>query len=480
MRPSPVALSSINITSISAGQSCYGTKAGNARLADEVQKRIAQHPCYDEQAHRHYARIHVPVAPACNIQCNYCNRKYDCANESRPGVTSERLTPELAARKVLLVAERIPQLSVVGIAGPGDSLAAPRYTFDTFERVSRAAPHLKLCLATNGLELPQHVAKLKQLNVDHVTVTINMIDPEIGAEIYSWVCVGKKRYTGRDAARLLHARQMEGLERLKEANILCKVNSVLIPGVNDNHLIEVNRAVTARGAFVHNIVPLISSAAHGTAFGLSGQREPTVKELSTLQDRCEGTIRIMRHCRQCRADAVGLLGNDRGAEFAKDRLATMPLTYDAAAHRRYLQHTESTLQRTEPTHDTPSSVDGAMLVAVASNDDRRIDAHFGRAQSLSIYRISRLQPKLVIRHNVRRYCHGGDGDDASLDDMLRALAGCRAVFVARIGLCPRKALRTAGIDVVDRFAFEPIDSSLRAYFESQYSIGLTEPSVRPA
>ena len=25
--------------------------------------------------------MHVAVAPACNIQCNYCNRKYDCANE---------------------------------------------------------------------------------------------------------------------------------------------------------------------------------------------------------------------------------------------------------------------------------------------------------------------------------------------------------------------------------------------------------------
>ena len=32
--------------------------------------------------------MHVAVAPACNIQCHYCNRKYDCANESRPGVVS--------------------------------------------------------------------------------------------------------------------------------------------------------------------------------------------------------------------------------------------------------------------------------------------------------------------------------------------------------------------------------------------------------
>ena len=59
------------------------------------------HPCYSEAAHHHYARMHVAVAPACNIQCNYCNRKYDCANELRPGVVvvSEKLTPEQAAKE---------------------------------------------------------------------------------------------------------------------------------------------------------------------------------------------------------------------------------------------------------------------------------------------------------------------------------------------------------------------------------------------
>ncbi len=83
--------------------------------------------------------MHVAVAPACNIQCNYCNRKYDCANESRPGVVSERLTPEQAARKVLAVASTIPQMTVLGIAGPGDPLANPAKTFETFELVARRA-----------------------------------------------------------------------------------------------------------------------------------------------------------------------------------------------------------------------------------------------------------------------------------------------------------------------------------------------------
>ena len=128
--------------------------------------------------------MHVAVAPGCNIQCNYCNRKYDCANESRPGVVSEKLTPEFAAKKVLAVAARIPQLSVVGVAGPGDALAIPERTFRTFELIKESAPDIRLCLSTNGLALPDHVARIKSLGVDHVTITINMIDPEIGAQIY--------------------------------------------------------------------------------------------------------------------------------------------------------------------------------------------------------------------------------------------------------------------------------------------------------
>ena len=67
----------------------------------QLEEALSRHPCYNRDAHREFARMHVPVAPRCNIQCNYCNRKYDCCNESRPGVTSEVLTPEQAAEKGL-------------------------------------------------------------------------------------------------------------------------------------------------------------------------------------------------------------------------------------------------------------------------------------------------------------------------------------------------------------------------------------------
>lgn len=174
-----------------------------SHLPDHIKEKVYNHPCYSQEAHHFYARMHVAVAPACNIQCNYCNRKYDCANESRPGVVSELLTPEEAVKKVLAVAMEIPQMTVVGIAGPGDPLANPERTFRTFELIKEKAPDIKLCLSTNGLKLTEYIGKIKELGVDHVTITINAVSPEVASRIYSWIFFNHRRYRGLEAAKIL-------------------------------------------------------------------------------------------------------------------------------------------------------------------------------------------------------------------------------------------------------------------------------------
>jgi nitrogen fixation protein NifB len=261
-----------------------------------------------------------------------------------PGVVSQKLTPEQAVKKVLAVASEIPQMTVLGIAGPGDALANPKKTFDTFRQLQEKAPDIKLCLSTNGLALPEMVDEICKYNIDHVTITINMVDPEIGAKIYPWIFWKHRRVTGVEAARILHEQQMKGLEMLTARGVLTKINSVLIPGINDEHLIEVNREVKKRGAFLHNIMPLISEAEHGTHFGLTGQRGPSAQELKAVQDACMGGANLMRHCRQCRADAVGLLGEDRSEEFTLDKIEAMDVVYDLDKRRAYQEKVEAERQ----------------------------------------------------------------------------------------------------------------------------------------
>ena len=96
-----------------SGKSSCGSSAGPSDLSPEVWAKVKDHPCYSEQAHHHFARMHIAVAPACNIQCNYCNRKYDCSNESRPGVVSRTLTPEQAVHKTLAVASAMPRMQLM-------------------------------------------------------------------------------------------------------------------------------------------------------------------------------------------------------------------------------------------------------------------------------------------------------------------------------------------------------------------------------
>lgn len=66
---------------------CATSGCGNgdrlSQLPAGVRAQMRDHPCYSEAAHHHYARMHLAVASACNIQCHYYNRKHDCANESR-------------------------------------------------------------------------------------------------------------------------------------------------------------------------------------------------------------------------------------------------------------------------------------------------------------------------------------------------------------------------------------------------------------
>lgn len=455
-----------------SGKSSCGSSGGPADMPPEVWDKVKNHPCYSEEAHHHYARMHVAVAPACNIQCNYCNRKYDCANESRPGVVSEKLTPEQAAKKVLAVASAIPQMTVLGVAGPGDPLANPEKTFKTFELISRTAPDIKLCLSTNGLTLPDHVDQIVAYKVDHVTITINMVDPEVGQHIYPWIFYQNKRWTGIEAARILSERQLLGLEMLTARGILCKVNSVMIPGINDKHLAEVNRVVKSKGAFLHNIMPLISAPEHGTVFGLSGQRGPSAQELKALQDSCAGDMNMMRHCRQCRADAVGLLGEDRSAEFSTEKVDAMSVEYDLAGREAYQNAVEkqrlakvaAKAAEQEQLAQMAGVGDISILVAVATKGDSRINQHFGHAHEFQIYELNAAGAKFVGHRRVDQYCQGGYGEEDTLPTVIRAINDCHAIFVAKIGGCPKDDLRQAGIDPVDRYAHEYIEQSAIAYF----------------
>ncbi len=389
-----------------------------------VQEMLRTHPCYNEKAHKSFARMHLPIAPRCNIQCNYCNRKYDCMNESRPGVTSEVLSPEDAVYKIRVVKEKIPQLSVIGIAGPGDPLANEE-TFTTLEMVRKEFPELTLCLSTNGLNLPHSVKRLKALGVKFVTVTINAVDPEIGAKMYDFVIWDGKVLRGKDAAERLLMNQVEGIRMCTEAGILVKANIVMVPTINADHIPAIARKVKELGAYIVNIIPLIPVP--GTKF--EKMSAPTPEQRKMLQDLCEGDIRQMRHCRFCRADAIGMLDNDRSAEFA---------------------HITCGAREAPDGGPVGIQMEGTARhrVAVATSDGRNVDQHFGQTREFWLFDVQdgKLTPAGKIRTDpFLEESMFGPRHKSKIEGMVASLAGSDIVLTSGFGERAEAEIRARGM-----------------------------------
>ncbi len=280
------------------------------KAMEYIKKRdiVSTHPCFSEAAHSKFGRVHLPVAPACNIQCRYCIRKYDCANESRPGITSRVLRPSEAMERVRLLVERNTNISVIGIAGPGEALANDA-TFDVFRTINREFPELTLCLSTNGLMLSERIEDIIRCGVKSITITINALRPETAEGIYSHITYRGKTLKGKGAAELLLFNQYKGLRNAIDAGLIVKVNTVLIPGVNDEEITQIAYHAGQIGADLMNIIPLIPQAEFANI------HRPSHIEIDNKRKHCEGFIPQMTHCKQCRADAFGILTEDKDMEL---------------------------------------------------------------------------------------------------------------------------------------------------------------------
>ena len=264
---------------------------------------------------------------------------------------------------------------------------------------------------------------------------------------------------------------------LTSRGILVKVNSVMIPGVNDEHLKEVSRVVKAKGAFLHNVMPLIAEAEHGTYYGIMEQRGPTDAELQSLQDECAGDMSMMRHCRQCRADAVGLLGEDRGDEFTMDKIDVMDVDYEAAMVRRRsprLDHREAGRQARHRSSQgrRHSGRLRPVLMAVAGKNGV-VAEHFGHAKGIphlrsfpagALHQPPQDRALLRRRGYLRRRRRGTGFPPRPQHQGPRRLRG-RPLL--KIGYEPWGKLEAAGIAPNGEHAMEPIEDAVMAVLRNR-------------
>ena len=262
-----------------------------------------RHPCLSGEAHLKYGRIHLPVSPACNIGCRFCGRGIH--SENVPGAAGRILTPEEAADVLGRALELCPEISVAGVAGPGDALATD-HAIETFRIIKDRYPHIIKCLSTNGLKLAEKIPQLKEIGLDSLTVTINSLIPEILEKINAFTVTDGRVLTGIESARALIAAQKRGLEAAgRELDAVIKINTVLVPGVNDLEIASIAEKTAALGASIMNIIPLIPQ------HGMADKKEPSCQELNAAREAAAPFLDVFRHCKRCRADAAGVMGKNQ-------------------------------------------------------------------------------------------------------------------------------------------------------------------------
>lgn len=399
---------------------------------------LSRHPCFNAAVKGSYGRVHLPVAPHCNIRCNYCNRKYDCVNESRPGVTSAVLSPLQAGRYMEKILEREPRIAVAGIAGPGDPFANPEETLETMRLIRERFPHILLCLSTNGLGIGGYLDEIAEIGVSHVTITVNAVDAQIGQKIYNWVRDGKIIYRGLKGAELLLGRQIAAIEGLKSRSITVKVNTIVVPSINDCHVEEVARTMAGLGVDILNCMPMHPNS--DTPF--EDIKEPGRQMIEDIQAKAGRYLPQMRHCTRCRADAVGLLGEDRTEELRGCLSECAGLSVDLS---------------------------GRPYVAVATMEGILVNQHLGEAYRLQIW--SRTEDGF---HCIgERMTPEPGGGILRWKELAETLKDCRAILVAGIGQNPADALTKAGIEPIEISGF--IEPALAAVYSGR---GLKEFKVR--
>ncbi|MFA5902931.1 MAG: radical SAM protein [Desulfobacula sp.] len=392
---------------------------------------IEHHPCFNPKACKTHGRVHLPVAPRCNIQCNFCDRKFDCVNETRPGVSSAILKPFQAMEYLDRVMDAKKNISVVGIAGPGDPFANPDETLTTLELVRKAYPDMLLCLATNGLNLADYLDDIARLKVSHVSITVNAVDPEIGEKIYAWVRYGKKSMGPEKGAKLLLEKQTAAVTGLKEKGIIVKVNTIVLPGINDHHVVEIAKKMADLKVDLLNCMPYYPNSGSNFSFLL----EPSKKAMAKIQAGAGKHIPQMMHCRRCRADAAGMLDEE------PDVMLLINLKECADIQKEIKPHIT--------TNKRP-------CIAVATREGILVNQHLGEAKQLTIYDMSSGKPEFM----EQRTMPAPGGMDFRWHSMAEQIKDCRLLLVNGIGEAPKKILTEKGFEilVLDGLIHEILDA----------------------
>ena len=127
----------------------------------------------------------------------------------------------------------------------------------------------------------------------------------------------------------------------------------------------------------------------------------------------------MRHCKQCRADAIGTLSGG-GCSSSKGG-CKIPV--------------DNKIVSFEPNKKLSNSE--KIRIAVASNDGNTLDVHFGKANDFFIYEVEGDNLSYVGKRTVpKELSSNNKSEDDKIERIISVIFDCNAVITAKIGKNP--------------------------------------------
>ncbi len=157
--------------------------------------------------------LRVSLTDRCNLRCTYCMPEEGLQWLAKPDL----LTDDEIVRLIDIAVTSLG-IEEVRFTG-GEPLLRPGLV-GIVERVAALEPRPQMSLTTNGIGLKRTATALKAAGLDRVNVSLDTLRPDVF-----------KTLTRRDR----HKDVIEGLHAAREAGLTpVKVNSVLMPGLNDD------------------------------------------------------------------------------------------------------------------------------------------------------------------------------------------------------------------------------------------------------
>ena len=171
-------------------------------------------PLIDRQGRRlDYLRL--AVTDRCNLRCRYCMPAAGVADAGHDSVLRHEEMIRLAE---LLCHRGIRRIRITG----GEPLVRKGVT-DLIAALGDLPTRPEVLLTTNGLLLGDHLDALQAAGVRRINLSLDSLDPD------KWERITRRRG---------HDRVLAALDAVLAAGLGLKINMVVMPGVNDDELVD--------------------------------------------------------------------------------------------------------------------------------------------------------------------------------------------------------------------------------------------------